>query len=80
MRIKSPHSGFAILFLFLFCLALLAPSYVAAQVDDANADFNRTKATADRFQRNELKIMARLLIAQALLRNLEQAANKQAAK
>ena len=34
MRIKSPHSGFAILFLFLFCLALLAPSYVAAQVDD----------------------------------------------
>ncbi len=46
----------------------------------ANADFNRTKATADRFQRNELKIMARLLIAQALLRNLEQAANKPAAK
>ena len=42
----------------------------------ANADFNRTKATADRFQRNELKIMARLLIAQALLRNLEQSANK----
>jgi hypothetical protein len=42
----------------------------------ANADFNRTKAMADRFQRNELKIMARLLIAQALLRNLEQTANK----
>jgi hypothetical protein len=45
----------------------------------ANADFNRTKATADRFQRNELKIMARLLIAQSLMRNLGQAANKQAA-
>jgi hypothetical protein len=42
----------------------------------ANADFNRTKATADRFQRNELRIMARLLIAQSLLRNLEQTANK----
>ena len=45
----------------------------------AGADFNRTKATADRFQRNELKIMARLLIAQTLLRNLEQTANKPAA-
>jgi len=45
----------------------------------ANADFNRTKAMADRFQRNELRIMARLLIAQSLLRNLGQIANKQAA-
>ncbi|MEP6706077.1 MAG: hypothetical protein ABJC05_01080 [Pyrinomonadaceae bacterium] len=33
----------------------------------AGADFNRTKAAADRFQRPELKIMGRLLIAQALL-------------
>jgi len=33
----------------------------------AGADFNRTKAAADRFQRPELRIMARLLIAQALL-------------
>ncbi len=38
----------------------------------ANADFNRTKAEADRFQRNELRIMARLLLAQALLRSNEQ--------
>ncbi len=37
----------------------------------ANADFNRTKATADRFQRNELRLMARLMIAQALLRDSE---------
>jgi|SRR5882724_5290385 len=44
----------------------------------ANADFNRTKAMADRFQRNELRIMARLLIAQSLLRNLGQVANKNA--
>jgi hypothetical protein len=33
----------------------------------AGADFNRTKAAADRFQRPELRIIARLLIAQALL-------------
>jgi hypothetical protein len=44
----------------------------------AKADFNRTKATADRFQRNELRIMARLLIAQSLLRNLGQTTNKNA--
>lgn len=42
----------------------------------ANADFNRTKAMADRFQRNELRLMARLLIAQSLLRNLGQIVNK----
>jgi hypothetical protein len=40
----------------------------------AKADFNRTKAMADRLQRNELRIMARLLIAQALLHNNEVAA------
>ena len=36
------------------------------------ADFDRTKALADRFQRNELRVVARLLLAQALLKNLEQ--------
>ncbi len=39
----------------------------------ANADFDRTKAAADRFERNELRLMARLLLAQALLRRDEQA-------
>src|SRR6185295_12547942 len=34
----------------------------------ANADFDRTKAAADRFQRNELRLLVRLLLAQALLR------------
>jgi hypothetical protein len=34
----------------------------------ANADFDRTRAAADRFERNELRLMARLLLAQALLR------------
>lgn len=44
----------------------------------ANADFDRTKAAADRFQRNELRIMARLTIAQALLRSTEQVGTKNA--
>ena len=43
----------------------------------ANADFTRTKVLADRFQRNELKIMARLLMAQAILRSLEASDNPQ---
>jgi hypothetical protein len=34
----------------------------------ANADFDRTRAAADRFERHELRLMARLLLAQALLR------------
>ena len=33
----------------------------------AAADFNRTKALADRFDRNELRIMARLLIVKGIL-------------
>lgn len=33
------------------------------------ADFDRTKALTDRFQRQELKVLARLLLAQALLRH-----------
>ena len=39
----------------------------------AKADFNRTKAMADRLERNELRILARLLIVQALLHNTEHA-------
>ncbi len=40
------------------------------------ADFDRTRALADRFQRNELRIVARLLLAQAILREAEAAANQ----
>jgi hypothetical protein len=40
----------------------------------ANADFNRTKSLADRFERNELRLLARLLMAEALFRQSEQAA------
>jgi hypothetical protein len=39
----------------------------------ANADFNRTRALADRLQRNELRVMARLLMVQSLLHNVEPA-------
>ncbi|MEP6569000.1 MAG: hypothetical protein ABJC10_04430 [Acidobacteriota bacterium] len=35
----------------------------------ANADFDRTRAAADRFERNELRLMARLLLAQTVLRH-----------
>jgi hypothetical protein len=35
----------------------------------ANVDFDRTKAAADRFDRNELRLMVRLMLAQALLRS-----------
>jgi tetratricopeptide (TPR) repeat protein len=38
----------------------------------ANADFDRTKAAADRFDRNELRLLARLLLAQSLLRRDDQ--------
>jgi hypothetical protein len=44
----------------------------------ANADFDRTLAAADRFERNELRLMARLLLAQALLRHDDQAMQKEA--
>ena len=37
----------------------------------ANADFNRTKALTDRLQRNELRVMARLLMVQSLMRSSE---------
>jgi len=40
----------------------------------ANVDFDRTRAAADRFERTELRLMARLLLAQALLRHDDQAA------
>ena len=37
----------------------------------SKADFERTKALADRFQRDELRIVARLLLAQAVLKSDE---------
>lgn len=42
----------------------------------AKADFNRTKSLADRFQRNELRLFARLLLAQSILSSLETSSNR----
>jgi tetratricopeptide (TPR) repeat protein len=39
----------------------------------AHVDFERTKAAADRFERNELRLMVRLLLAQAVLRQEDSA-------
>ena len=52
-----------------FAILKYGPGIVAL----AKADFNRTRAMADRFQRDELRIMARLVIMQALLHNNEKA-------
>ena len=41
----------------------------------AKVDFDRTKAAADRFERHELRLMARLLLAQALLQEDQKGAN-----
>jgi len=41
--------------------------YVKALAELARADFERTKTAADRFGRDEVRIMARLLIAQSVL-------------
>ena len=43
--------------------------YGKAVIALANADFNRTRAAADRFERMELRLMMRLLLAQSLLEN-----------
>jgi hypothetical protein len=42
--------------------------YSAGLVALGKADFDRTRALAERFQRNELKVAARLLIVKAMLR------------
>jgi len=41
----------------------------------ANADFDRARAAADRFQQPELRVMARLLIAQGALDTAAQQSN-----
>lgn len=52
-------------------LAEMSNSFVAAYGNDvkalARADYERTKALADRFLRDEVRVIARLLIAQSIL-------------
>ena len=52
--------------------ATISPEYIMFRYGKAvtalaNADFNRTRAAADRFERMELRLMMRLLLAQSLL-------------
>ena len=46
--------------------------YSAGVLALAKSDFARTRTLADRFQRNELRMLARLMLARAVLRHLEQ--------
>ena len=41
--------------------------YVKALAELARVDFDRTKSAADNFQRDEVRLMARLVIAQSVL-------------
>jgi hypothetical protein len=51
----------------IFSMEFAVFKYGKGVVALANADFNRTKALTDRLQRNELRVMARLLMVQSLL-------------
>jgi hypothetical protein len=46
---------------------MLLQQYVADITTLARADFDRTKALVDRFQRDEIRTMARLMLAQSIL-------------
>jgi len=48
-------------------ISLLSTQFNKELAALVNSDFERTKAAADRFQRNELRILARLLIARNVL-------------
>ena len=69
-EISMQHSGMIPIDLAVF-------KYGKSVAALANADFERTLAAADRFERNELRLMARLLLAQALLRHDDQAMQKE---
>ncbi len=55
----------------IFSMDFAVFKYGKGVVALAKTDFNRTKALTDRLQRNELRVMARLLMVQSLLRNVE---------
>ena len=65
-EISMQHSG-------MFPIDFAVFKYGKSVAALANADFDRTRAAADRFERNELRLMARLLLAQTLLRHDDQA-------
>jgi len=51
--------------------------YVKALAELSRVDFDRTRATADRFNRDEARLMARLLIARSLLSDRPDAPDNQ---
>jgi hypothetical protein len=55
----------------IFSMDFAVFKYGKGVVALANTDFNRTEALTDRLQRNELRVMARLLMVQSLLRTVE---------
>lgn len=74
LRSTATKSGEIILNSPHFPLNYMA-RYSAGVVALGQADFDRTRGLADRFQRNELKVAARLMLVQAILRDAQSRAN-----
>jgi hypothetical protein len=55
-----------------FAMFKYSPGVIAL----AKADFERTKSLADRFERNELRTLARVVLVRSILRSLEPATEK----
>ena len=75
LRSGATKNGEIILNSPRFPLGYTMARYSAGVVALDKADFDRTKGLADRFQRNELKVAARLTLVQALLRDAQSRTN-----
>jgi len=75
LRSGATENGEIILNSPRFPLGYTMARYSAGVVALGKADFDRTKGLADRFQRNELKVAARLTLVQALLRDAQSRTN-----
>jgi hypothetical protein len=75
LRSGATKNGEIILNSSRFPLNYTMARYSAGVVALGKADFDRTKGLADRFQRNELKVAARLMLVQALLRDAQSRTN-----
>ena len=75
LRSGATKNGEIILNSPRFPLGYTMARYSAGVVALGKADFDRTKGLADRFQRNELKVAARLTLVQALLRDAQSRTN-----
>ena len=75
LRSGATENGEIILNSPRFPLGYTMARYSTGVVALGKADFDRTKGLADRFQRNELKVAARLTLVQALLRDAQSRTN-----